>query len=128
MSKLYYLCFGLLLFLSACNKPLLQYNSNFEGTWFSEPVYNTTYADWVSDQLVFSGKNGTYYVDCRDTCAPVLCNCSVSLTGRAEINKQRTLIRLDGTSVKTFTLNTEPYQNSSGTWLMEIDGKTYTKQ
>lgn len=128
MNKILILALGLFFFLSGCNKPLLKYNNNFEGTWYSEPVFNTTYSDWVSDQLVFSGSNGTYYADCKDTCAPVLCNCITSISGKAEINKQRTLIRINGNSVKTFNLNAEPYQNASGTWMMEIDNKTYTKQ
>lgn len=120
---------GLLLIITACNKPLLKYNSDFEGTWYSVPVYNTSYSDYVSDQFTFSGKSGRYQVDCRDTCSPDLCNCLTSITGRSEINSQRTLIRLDNSQTpRTFNLDEEPYQDSNGKWFMKVDGKTYVKQ
>lgn len=120
--------FALALLLVTCNKPLTKYNSNFEGTWYSTPVYNTTFGTFVSDQFTFSGKDGKYKLDCKDTCAPDLCDCLGELTGKAEINKQRNMIRLRGTANRTFVLEAEPYQAANGKWMMDVDGKTYTKQ
>jgi hypothetical protein len=115
------------LLLLACNKPLVKYNSDFEGTWYSETQYNPTMQKFVGDELTFSGKEGTYQVDCADTCGTNLCDCTGKLTGKAEINQQRTIIRLNSQTPRTFTLDTEPYEQG-GSWFMEIDGKTYKKQ
>ena len=115
------------LLLLACNKPLLKYNSDFEGTWYSEPQYNNVMGKFVSDELTFSGTSGTYQIDCKDTCAVNLCDCTAKLTGKAEINQQHDKIRLNSQSQRVFTLNTEPYEQG-GSWYMEVDGKTYKKQ
>jgi hypothetical protein len=115
------------LLLLACNKPLLKYNSNFEGTWYSEPQYNPVLEAFVSDELVFSGKEGSYQVDCKDTCTTNLCECTAKITGTPEINKQRTIIRLNSQTPRTFQLDAEPYEQG-GSWFMEVDGKTYKKQ
>lgn len=117
----------LLVVVAACNKPLLKYNSDFEGTWYSEPQYNPDLGVFVSDELVFSGKEGSYQVDCKDTCATNLCDCTAKITGTAEINKQHTIIRLNSQTKRTFQLEAEPYEQS-GSWFMEVDGKTYKKQ
>ncbi len=114
-------------FLLACNKPLLKYNSDFEGTWYSERQYNPDMQAFVSDELVFSGKNGSYQVDCKDTCGTNLCDCTGKLTGTAEINQQRTIIRLNSQIKRTFNLDAQPYEQG-GSWFMEIDGKVYKKQ
>ncbi len=116
-----------LLVLAACNKPLLKYNSDFEGTWFSETQYNPDLQVFVSDELVFSGKTGSYQVDCKDTCTTNLCECTAKLTGTAEVNQQRTIIRLNSQTPRTFQLDAEPYEQG-GEWYMEIDGKKYKKQ
>jgi hypothetical protein len=113
--------------LAGCNKPLLKYNSDFEGIWFSETQYNPDLQVFVSDELVFSGKNGTYQVDCKDTCTTNLCECTGKLTGVAEVNQQRTIIRLNSQTPRTFQLDAEPYEQG-GEWYMEIDGKKYKKQ
>lgn len=115
------------LFLLACNKPLLKYNSDFEGTWYSEPQYNPTMGVFVSDELYFSGKEGSYQVDCQDTCNTNLCDCTAKITGTPEINKQHTIIRLNSQTPRTFNLDAEPYEQN-GMWFMEVDGKTYKKQ
>lgn len=126
MKKIVFLT-TILLVLAACNKPLLKYNSNFEGTWFSETQYNPDLQVFVSDELVFSGKNGSYQVDCKDTCTTNLCECTAKLTGTAEVNQQRTIIRLNSQTPRTFQLDAEPYEQG-GEWYMEIDGKKYKKQ
>ena len=126
MKKILFLTASCLLLL-ACNKPLLKYNSDFEGTWFSETQYNPDLEVFVSDELVFSGKNGTYQVDCKDTCATNLCDCTGKLSGTAEINQQRTIIRLNSQTPRTFNLDAQPYEQG-GSWFMEIDGKKYKKQ
>lgn len=115
------------LLLIACNKPLLKYNSNFEGTWYSEPQYNPGLEAFVSDELVFSGKEGSYQVDCKDTCTTNLCECTAKITGTPEINKQRTIIRLNSQTQRTFQLDAEPYEQG-GFWFMKVDGKVYKKQ
>jgi hypothetical protein len=115
------------LLLIACNKPLLKYNSDFEGTWYSEPQYNPDLGVFVSDELVFSGKEGSYQVDCKDTCTTNLCDCTAKITGTPEINKQHTIIRLNSQTQRTFQLDAEPYEQG-GFWFMEVDGKTYKKQ
>lgn len=118
---------ALTLVLFACNKPLLKYNSDFEGTWYSETQYNPDLQVFVGDELVFSGKEGSYQVDCKDTCGTNLCDCTGKLSGKAEINQQRTIIRLNSQTPRTFNLNTEPYEQG-GSWYMEVDGKKYKKQ
>ena len=115
------------LLLLACNKPLLNYNSDFEGTWYSEAQYNSVMGVFVSDELTFSGTQGTYQVDCKDTCSTNLCECTGKLVGKAEVNQQRTIIRLNSQTPRTFTLDAEPYQQGDY-WFMKIDGKTYKKQ
>ncbi|TSJ40099.1 hypothetical protein [Fluviicola chungangensis] len=117
----------LTLVLFACNKPLLKYNSDFEGTWYSEPQYNSVMGVFVSDELVFSGKEGSYQVDCQDTCSTNLCECTGKITGTPEINKQHTIIRLNSQTPRTFSLDAEPYEQG-GSWYMEVDGKKYKKQ
>ncbi len=117
----------LLVVVAACNKPLLKYNSDFEGTWYSDPQYNPDLGVFVSDELVFSGKEGSYQVDCKDTCVTNLCDCTAKITGTPEINKQHTIIRLNSQTPRTFQLDAEPYEQS-GFWFMEVDGKTYKKQ
>lgn len=126
MKKLFFLT-TLALYMFACNKPLLKYNADFEGTWYSEPQYNSTMGVFVSDELTFSGTQGTYQVDCKDTCTTNLCDCTAKLTGKAEVNQQRTMIRLNSQTPRTFNLEEEPYQQGS-TWFMKVDGKTYKKQ
>jgi hypothetical protein len=126
MKKLFFLT-TLALCMFACNKPLLKYNADFEGTWYSEPQYNSTMGVFVSDELTFSGTQGTYQVDCKDTCTTNLCDCTAKLTGKAEVNQQRTMIRLNSQTPRTFNLEEEPYQQGS-TWFMKVDGKTYKKQ
>lgn len=115
------------LLLLACNKPLLKYNSDFEGTWYSETQYNPVLEKFVGDELTFSGKEGTYQVDCKDTCGTNLCDCTGKLTGKAEINQQRTIIRLNSQTPRSMSLDTEPYEQG-GYWFMEVDGKLYKKQ
>ncbi|HRP53053.1 MAG TPA: hypothetical protein PLI97_06040 [Fluviicola sp.] len=117
----------LLLLLCACNKSLVSYNSDFEGTWFSTPVYNPDFQKFVSDELVFSGKTGTYQSDCADTCSTNLCECTNKITGTAEINDSRSIIRLNGQIKRTFTVIQEPYQQD-GKWFMKLDNKVYQKQ
>ncbi len=126
MKKLFFLT-TLALYMFACNKPLLKYNADFEGTWYSEPQYNSSIGVFVSDELTFSGTQGTYQVDCKDTCTTNLCDCTAKLTGKAEVNQQRTMIRLNSQTPRTFNLEEEPYQQGS-TWFMKVDGKTYKKQ
>ncbi|MDR0802880.1 hypothetical protein [Fluviicola sp.] len=116
-----------LLIFASCNKPLLKYNSAFEGTWYSEPQYNSVLGKFVSDELTFSGKTGAYLIDCQDTCAPNLCTCTEKLTGASEINQQHNKIRLNSQTPRVFELNAEPYQQGNN-WYMEVDGKTYKKQ
>lgn len=126
MRKIFFLTTATLLLL-ACNKPLLKYNSEFEGTWYSERQYNPDLQVFVSDELVFSGKTGSYQVDCKDTCSANLCDCTAKLTGTSEINQPRTMIRLNSQTPRTFTVDAEPYEQG-GEWYMEIDGKKYHKQ
>lgn len=126
MKNIFFLTLAAL-FLLACNKPLVKYNSDFEGTWYSETQYNPDLEKFVGDELTFSGKNGTYQVDCGDTCGTNLCDCTGKLSGKAEINQQRTIIRLNSQTPRTFNLDAEPYEQG-GSWFMEIDGKTYKKQ
>lgn len=126
-KRFYILPLFVLVLLASCNKPLLKYNSEFEGTWYSEPQYNSVMGKFVSDQFTFSGKTGTYLIDCQDTCAPNLCTCTGTLTGTSEINQQRDKIRLNSQTPRVFELNAEPYQEGSY-WYMEVDGKKYKKQ
>jgi hypothetical protein len=113
--------------LFACNKPLLKYNGDFEGTWYSETQYNPDLQKFVGDELTFSGTTGTYQVDCGDTCGTNLCECTGKLSGKPEINQQRTIIRLNSQTPRTFNLDAEPYQQG-GSWFMKVDGKVYKKQ
>ncbi len=123
-----YLILSLLAFaLLACNKPLLEYNSEFEGTWFCDHTYFDNNGIAVTDQFVFSGTTGTYSVSCKDTCSNTLCDCLAAITGKAEINKQRTQFRLNSQTPRVFTINAEPYE-SGGSWYLEIDGVKYKKQ
>lgn len=126
MKKILFLTATILLIL-ACNKPLLKYNGDFEGTWYSTPKYNPDFQKFVSDELSFSGSTGSYQIDCKDTCGVNLCLCTAKLTGTPEINQQRTIIRLNSQTPRTFTVTAEPYE-VGGEWYMEIDGKKYHKQ
>ncbi|MNE39324.1 hypothetical protein D3C80_1332720 [compost metagenome] len=110
MKKRFYIIpLFLLILVSSCNKPLLKYNSDFEGTWYSEAQYNSVMGKF------------------QDTCAANLCVCTGKLTGKAEINQQRNKIRLNSQTPRVFVLDTEPYEQG-GYWFMEVDGKTYKKQ
>lgn len=105
----------------------MKYNPDFEGTWYSETQYNPVLEKFVGDEFVFSGKDGTYQVDCKDTCGTNLCDCTGKLVGKTEINQQRTIIRLNSQTPRNFSLDTEPYE-LGGQWFMKIDGKLYKKQ
>lgn len=118
---------GLLIVFSSCNKVLTDYNKEFEGTWFSEAQYNSVMGKFVSDELVISGNAGTYQSDCKDTCVVNLCDCTNKITGKAEINDKRTIIRLNSQIKRTFFLQQEPYE-IDGKWFMKLDGKVYQKQ
>lgn len=125
--KYYFYILAFLFVAVSCNKTLVKYNGNFEGTWYSESRYDNINETFVRDEFVFSGSNGTYQIDCKDTCETNLCSCVEKLSGRAEINSQKTIIRLVSNFNRTFQLDAEPYE-VAGKWLMKVDGRMYYKQ
>lgn len=123
-----FLIFSFILFIAfGCNKPLLKYNPKFEGTWFSTPVYIDGLGDYAAYEFTFSGKKGTYNIECRDTCSTSLCDCLGTLSGNTEVNTNHTMLRINSQTPRTFTINAEPYEEN-GDWFLEIDGVVYTKQ
>jgi hypothetical protein len=114
-----------LVFVS-CNKKLGDYNENFIGTWHTEWAPLTT-GDSVANEIVIKSNDAAYRYSCETVCAPNLCDCLGQQTGKPVINDGHTLIRI-GSKYQPLSLDTEPYQDAQGNWVMQVGGLTYYKQ
>jgi hypothetical protein len=114
--------------LTNCNKTVVEYNKNFEGRWISDNELLSGYVVYTSNELIFEGKKGTFRKNCKDTCATVLCDCLVTFEGRADINQQGNLIKIQSNTPITISIDQKPFQESDGSWSMQVDGKYYRKQ
>lgn len=115
------------LVLVSCNKTVEDYNPNFIGKWYSEPTIDPVFSVYVSNSLTFTGDRAVYSRDCRDTCATNLCTCLNEVEGKAVVNRDKSLMRIEAQTPVTLAINEEPYQEN-GAWKMKIDGKVYIKQ
>lgn len=121
-----FILLGLLILIS-CNKTVEEYNPNFIGKWYSEATIDPVFSIYVANSLTFTGDQAVYSRDCRDTCATELCTCLNEVEGKAVVNRNKSLMRIEAQTPVTLAINEEPYQEN-GTWKMKIDGKVYIKQ
>lgn len=119
--------FTVLLF-AGCDKPLLKYNPDFEGKWRTVTYYSEDYADTITSELVFQGKDGAYNYGCREFCdEDQLCDCITQQAGRTVVNKPKTQMKIGSTAAYPLTIDVEPYQDVNGVWRMEINGEEFIK-
>lgn len=115
--------------LIACNKSVTKYNKDFEGNWFTDTVYDSVIEDSSRSQILIDGQDGKLNNSCVDVCLPDLCGCISSQAGKAEMNSDKTQMKIGSAKgTQPLTINQEPFQDSDGKWKMEINGRVYTKQ
>ncbi|MES2798436.1 MAG: hypothetical protein V4638_00340 [Bacteroidota bacterium] len=126
MKKLIFItAVGLTLLTIACNKFLFEYNSDFEGTWKTIPVYDSVLNSNVQSEIVIDGKEGSFKNACQP-CGPDLCNCIDVQFGKAVVNLSNDQIRI-GSGSYPLTIDEEPYYQDT-VWVMKVHGLTYYKQ
>jgi hypothetical protein len=119
----------LLLFFSivSCNKAVSDYNEDYVGFWKSEISIDVlTGTESQSHFIINEDKN-----ECGISCVPncFQCDCSSFSEGRAQINVDRTKIRIgQSRNTITLTINNEPYLNSDSVWVCKLNGLEYYKQ
>ncbi|MFT5777630.1 MAG: hypothetical protein ACI837_000578 [Crocinitomicaceae bacterium] len=119
--------FSLLFIVSACDKPVIKYNSDFEGQWRTILVYDSLLQVNVMNEIVIEGKDGSF----KNTCAPCgadLCNCLNSSVGKATMNSSKTHMKIGSSNSYPLEIQEEPNIDSTGTWTMLIHGLRYYKQ
>jgi hypothetical protein len=112
--------------LVSCNKPVYKYNSDFEGTWKTDVIFDTILNMNVRSEIIIDGADGSY----KNTCSPCgseLCNCVSTHYGKAVMNTSRTEMRI-GSSNYSLKINEEPYQDTDGLWKMKIQGLVFIRQ
>lgn len=114
------------LFIFSCNKPVVKYNPDFEGTWRTVSTYDSTLNETLVSEIILDGKEGAYYNSCRDTCGENLCDCIVVQTGKAVMNSSKDQMKF-GSSNYPVSIQQEPTLDPNGNWFMIIDNKTFYK-
>lgn len=117
---------SVILVISACNKPVYKYNSDFEGTWRTIPVYDSVLQFTSTSEIIIAGADGSYKNSCN-TCGVDLCSCISSQTGKAVMNDSKTQMRM-GSKGYALSIDEEPAIDSNGVWTMKIQGLRYYKQ
>jgi maltoporin len=112
--------------LSSCNKAVIDYNSDFKGYWKSGLDANALGVD-VESHFIISDTHNELGLYCEPNCFN--CNCTQFVEGRAQVNTDRSKIRI-GQSRNTYTLtiNQEPYLNSDSVWVCELNNIYFYKQ
>lgn len=125
-------CFAVLFLLlfsqSACNKKLAKYNPDFIGTWRTAVIQDSTINLTVRSEIVIEKRDGIFNNTCKDECGERLCNCISQQGGRAVINTDHTRIKIGSSTSSSLSIDKEPYQDSTGQWVMKIQGLTYYRQ
>ena len=126
MNK-YILVLVIILSFVSCNKAVNDYNSEFVGYWKSD----------VSVDVITGFENQSHFIigenhnECGISCVPNCfeCDCLNFAEGRAQVNVNRTKIRI-GQSRNTVTLSIddEPYINSDSVWVCKLNNVIYYKQ
>ena len=114
-----------LLFLG-CDKPVYEYNPEFEGKWRTLVVYDSVLNSNVLSEIVIDGKDGSFMNTCNP-CGVELCNCISSQLGKAVMNSDKTQMQI-GSNAYPLTINEEPNVDANGAWTMEIQGLRYYRQ
>jgi hypothetical protein len=114
------------LLILSCNKPVVKYNPDFEGTWRTASTFDTTLNETLVSEIILEGKEGAYYNSCRDTCGNNLCDCIVVQTGKPVMNSTKDQMKF-GTSSYPVSIQQEPTLDPNGNWFMIIDNKTFFK-
>jgi len=113
---------------TSCNKKLATYNPDFLGTWRTAVIVDSTINSTVRSEIVIEKRDGLFNNTCKDECGERLCNCISQQSGRAVINTDKTLMKIGSSSSYALSIDKEPYQDSTGQWIMKIHGLTYYKQ
>lgn len=113
---------------SACNKKLSKYNPDFIGTWRTAVIEDSTINLTVRSEIVIEKRDGLFNNTCTDECGERLCECISQQGGRAVVNTDRTRLKIGSSSSSSLSIDKEPYQDSTGQWVMKIQGLTYYKQ
>ncbi len=127
LFKKFILSFLLLLVsLTSCNKPVYKYNSDFEGKWRTQLIYDTILNKNVMSEIVIDGADGTFSNTC-DTSGVDLCNCISYQVGKAVMNTSKTQMKI-GSKSYALTIQEEPSVNAIGLWTMKVQNLTYYRQ
>ncbi|MDH4471325.1 MAG: hypothetical protein QE487_01890 [Fluviicola sp.] len=113
---------------SACNKKLSKYNPDFIGTWRTAVIEDSTINLTVRSEIVIEKRDGLFNNTCTDECGERLCECISQQGGRAVINTDHTRLKIGSSSSSSLSIDKEPYQDSTGQWVMKIQGLTYYRQ
>ncbi|MES2557285.1 MAG: hypothetical protein V4604_14115 [Bacteroidota bacterium] len=126
----FFACVAVLLLFSqsACNKKLSKYNPDFIGTWRTAVIEDSTINLTVRSEIVIEKRDGLFNNTCTDECGERLCECISQQGGRAVVNTDRTRLKIGSSSSSSLSIDKEPYQDSTGQWVMKIQGLTYYKQ
>jgi hypothetical protein len=126
----FFICWALLLLFteSGCNKKLSKYNPDFIGTWRTAVIQDSTINLSVRSEIVIEKRDGLFNNTCTDECGERLCDCISQQGGRAVVNTDRTRLKIGSSSSSSLSIDKEPYQDSTGQWVMKIQGLTYYRQ
>lgn len=116
--------------LFGCNKLVYKYNKDFEGNWLTDRLYDVNLNDSVRSQIFMDSKsNGKFNNTCLDECLPDLCGCISTQAGKSEMNAGNTQLKIGSAQgAQPLTINEEPYQDTDGSWKMQINNLVYTRQ
>ena len=112
--------------LTACDKPVFKYNSDFEGTWRTIQVYDSVLQYITMSELIIDGADGSYKNSCA-ICSAELCNCVSTQVGKAVVDNNRTHMRM-GSNGYPLSIDEEPNVDGNGNWTMKIQGQRFYKQ
>lgn len=115
-----------LLVLTACDKPVYKYNSDFEGTWRTDAVYDSVLQYTTMSEIIIDGADGSYKNSCA-ICGTDLCNCVSTQVGKAVVDNNHTHMRM-GSNGYPLTIDEEPNIDGSGNWTMKVQGQRFYKQ
>ena len=117
----------LIILLSACNKYVGDYNSDFVGYWKTDIVLDAETGAQEQSYMIIGKEHNEFGLSCQTNC--VGCDCLKFVEGKAVVNTSKTKLRIGiSRNSLTFTITKEPYQDVDGNWMCELDGVVYYKQ
>lgn len=113
--------------LTSCNKYVGDYNPDFVGYWKADIVIDDITGAQEQSYMVIGKEHNEFGLSCQPNC--VGCDCVKFVEGKAVVNSSKTKLRIGiSRNSLTFDITKEPYQDSNGNWMCELDGVVYYKQ